>query len=105
MTYIVKDQYINHIQPQSGCKQVCSEEWTNDERYRQDEGCKQIEQGLVYFLENKQFGADFPPSKLPAEKDVGHVVVNAVDEEEIPAIEALFPYRHPIWIVSKNKEV
>jgi len=40
-------------------------------------------------LEDEDLCANLPPAELPATKDVGHVVVHSVDEEEVPALEAL----------------
>lgn len=43
----------------------------------------------AYLLEDKDLSANLPPAELPVAEDVGHVVVHAVDEEEVPALETL----------------
>ena len=45
--------------------------------------------GIAYFLEDEDLRTNLPPAELPATENVGHVVVHAVDEEEVPALEAL----------------
>ena len=40
-------------------------------------------------MEDKDLSANLPPAELPVAEDVGHVVVHAVDEEEVPALETL----------------
>jgi hypothetical protein len=41
------------------------------------------------YLENKNLRADLPKAKLPGEQYVRHIVPHAVDEEEVPSLEAL----------------
>lgn len=43
----------------------------------------------AYLLEDENLCSNLPPAQLPATEDVGHVVVHAVYEEEVPALEAL----------------
>ena len=40
-------------------------------------------------LEHEDLSTNLPPPELPAAEDVGHVVVHAVYEEEVPPLEAL----------------
>jgi hypothetical protein len=44
---------------------------------------------MSYLLEDEDFRTNLPPSKLPAAQNVCHIVVHAVDEEEVPSLEPL----------------
>jgi hypothetical protein len=49
---------------------------------------------IAYLLENEDLCANLPPAELPATKNVCHVVVHAVDKEEVPALETLRENSH-----------
>lgn len=49
---------------------------------------------IAYLLEDEDLCTNFPPTELPATENVCHVVPHAVDEEEVPALEALFEDGH-----------
>lgn len=68
---------------------VNTEHRSNDQRDRQHERRQQVKQRFVHLLEDEDLGTNLPPSKLPGTKDVSHVVVDSIHEEEVPAIEAL----------------
>jgi hypothetical protein len=45
-------------------------------------------------LEDKDLCTNLPPAELPATQDVCHIVVHAVDEEEVPSLESLAKDSH-----------
>jgi hypothetical protein len=57
--------------------QVSAESGFDDQGDGQHEGCEQVQQRLVHFLEDEDFGADFPEAEFPVAKDVAHVVEHA----------------------------
>lgn len=40
-------------------------------------------------MEDEDLRTDLPPPKLPATQNVCHIVVHAIDEEEVPSLETL----------------
>ena len=57
--------------------QVSAESGFDDQGYGQHEGCKQVQQRFVDFLEDEDLGADFPEAEFPVAEDVAHVVEHA----------------------------
>lgn len=86
---LVEDEHVDKVHDAGAGQQVAAEIRADDEGDGQDEGREQVEKRLIDLLEDKDLGANLPPAQVPALDDVLHVVVHAVDEEEVPAHEAL----------------
>jgi hypothetical protein len=85
---------IEEVKPKRAQHQVSAESRPDDQRYRQHEWRKEVQQRLVHFLEDEDFGADFPEPEFPGAEDVSQIVEHAVDKEEVPAVEALLEDCH-----------
>ena len=85
---------INKIKRKRPQHQISAKSRPNNQRYRQHKRREEVQQRLVHLLEDEDFGAEFPEPELPRREDVAQVVEHAVDEEEVPAVEALLENRH-----------
>ena len=92
--HIVEYDRIHHVQGQCCREEISRKRRTDKEGYRENERGQQIQQGFVDLLEDEDFRANLPPTEPPVAKNVGQVVVDAGDEEEIPAKETLLVDRH-----------
>ena len=80
---------IDVIHPKCSEEQVYAEERSDDQRDWQYEWGQEIKQRLVELLEDEEFRTNLPEPKFPGEEDISHVIEHAVDEEEVPSVEAL----------------
>lgn len=74
---------IDVVQRERDRHEIAAETRSNDERDGQDERREQVQKRLVDLLKDEEFGAQLPPAEFPGAEDVGHVVVHAIDEEEV----------------------
>ena len=80
---------IDVIHSKCSEQQVYAEERSDDQRDWQYEWGQEIKQRLVELLEDEEFRTNLPEPKFPGEEDISHVIEHAVDEEEVPSVEAL----------------
>ena len=83
-THIIEDQGIDCIHGNRSRVKVGREDRSSGKGDGDNEGCKEVEEGFIDFLENENFGADFPPAEFPIAEDVVHIVVHPCDEEVVP---------------------
>ena len=85
---------INKIKRKRPQHQISAKGRPNNQRDRQHKRREEVQQRLVHLLEDEDFRAQLPEPELPRREDVAQVVEHAVDEEEVPAVEALLENRH-----------
>lgn len=85
---------VKEVKRKRAQHQVRTESGPDDQGYRQHKRREEVQQRLVDFLEDEDFGADFPEPELPGREDIAQIVEHSVHEEEVPAVEALFEDRH-----------
>jgi hypothetical protein len=61
---------VDEVQSQRSSQKVPTESRSDDQRYGQHERCEKVEESFVDFLEDEEFGAEFPPSEFPGSEDV-----------------------------------
>ena len=65
---------IEEVKTERAQHQVSAESRFDDQGYRQHKGREEVQQRLVHFLEDEDFGPDFPDAEFPGAEDVGEVV-------------------------------